>query len=185
LIEFINAEQIDLVLDMHEANPDHYVVNCLIGHDRAMDLVAMTTLGLQLQGITDIKMFQSPKVYGFSHRAIGDNTDALAVLAETANLVIGSFRGKPTQQLLHDGKDPFYAILAKRGKLFVDYDPAVGISLDVRVGRHLSTVMELARGLSMMNPGKPIAIEQVPEYAEVVENGIAAYLEPQLTTSEP
>lgn len=179
MVEFINHEGIDLVLDMHEAVPEHYVVNCMVGHDRAMEVVAFTLMGLQMQGI-DIKMYQSPQVYGFSHRAIGDYTDAYVVLAETTNILQGMFRGKPTQKLLQDGKDPFYDILARKGKIFVDYDSEKGASLSERVGRHLSTVMELTRSISYFEPEKMIEITNVPEYAELLENGIESYLEPDI-----
>ena len=179
LIEFINKEKIDVVLDLHEAVPEHYVVNCMVGHDRAMEMVAFALMGLQMQGV-DIKMYQSPQVYGFSHRGIGDNTDALVVLAETTNILQGMFRGKPTQELLQDGKDPFYDILAEKGKIFVDYDSERGSPLSERVGRHLSTLMELTRSISYFYPDKMIEIENVPEFAELSENGIESYLEPEL-----
>ena len=177
LIEFVNKEKIDLVIDLHEAVPEHYVVNCIIGHDSAMDLVAYTTMGLQMWGI-DIKMYPSPAVPGFSHRSIGDNSDAMSVLAETTNILQGAFRGKPTQELLHTGKDPFYDILVEKEKVFVDYSSEVGVSLSERVGRHLTTVMELTRNLPFINPEKEIIIENVPELQEMMENGIEFYLEP-------
>lgn len=179
IVDFVNAEKIDVVLDLHEAVPEHYVVNCMVGHDRAMEMVAFALMGLQMQGI-DIKMYQSPKVYGFSHRGLGDHTEAMVVLAETTNIIQGMFRGKPTQELLQDGKDPFYDILARSGKIFVDYDSERGSSLSERVGRHLSTVMELTRSIAYFSPEKMIEITGVPEVTELMENGIERYLEPDL-----
>jgi len=177
LISFINQEKIDLVIDLHEAVPEHYVVNCLIGHDRAMELVAISVMGLQMQGM-DINMYSSPMVPGFSHRSIGDNTDALVVLAETTNILQGAFRNKPGQELLHGGEDPFYDILADKEKIFVEYNSADGVSLSERVGRHLSTVLELARNLAYFHPDKIIDISGIPELAEVVEKGIEYFLDP-------
>ena len=177
MIGFIHEYEVDILLDLHEAVPEHYVVNCMVGHDRAMELVALTLMGLQMQGL-DINMYQSPSVYGFSHRGIGDNTDAMVVLAETTNIIQGSFRGKPTQELLHTGKDPFYDILASSGKIFVDYDSQRGISLSERVGRHMSTVMELSRSYAYFVPDNAIVIENVPELADLMENGIEYYLQP-------
>lgn len=182
LIEFINTEQIDLVIDLHEAVPEHYVVNCLIGHDRAMELVAMATMGLLMQGI-DINMYDSPLVPGFSHRSIGDNTNALVVLAETTNILQGAFRGKPDQQLLHDGKDPFYDILAAKEKIYVEYDSSVGVTLSERVGRHLTTVMELVRNLPFVLPDKAIEISGVPEIEALREKGVEYYLDPSIDRS--
>jgi hypothetical protein len=177
LINFINTEKIDLVIDLHEAVPEHYVVNCLIGHDRAMELVAITIMGLQMQGI-EINMFSSPLVPGFSHRSIGDHTDALVVLAETTNILQGAFRSQPNQQLLHGGQDAFYDILSAKEKIFVEYDSVQGVSLSERVGRHLSTVMELTRNLAYFYPDKIIEISHVPELDEVMEKGIEYFLDP-------
>lgn len=178
LIRLIKDEGIDIVLDLHEAVPEHYVVNCMVGHNRAMDLVAMTIMSLQMQGI-DIKMYESPKVYGFSHRDIGDNTDAFVVLAESTDILQGAFRGKPTQDLIHTGKDSFYDILAKNGKNYVDYTSERGVSLSERVGRHIATVMELSRNLSYVQPEKSMEITNLPEYKECLEKGIEAYLQPK------
>jgi len=178
LIAFINTEKIDVLLDLHEAVPEHYVVNCMVGHNRAMELVTITLMELQMKGI-NIKMYESPGVYGFSHRDIGDNTDAYVALAETTDILQGAFRGKPTQKLLHDGKDAFYDILAQKGKVFVDYDSTVGATLTDRVARHLSTIMEMSRALSYSDPEKPIEITNVPEYEEMLAHGIEKYLEPE------
>ncbi len=178
LVEFVKKEEIDLVIDLHEAVPEHYVVNCMIGHDTAMEVVAFTLMSLQMQGI-DIKMYPSPDVPGFSHRSIGDSTGAMVVLAETTNILQGAFRGKPTQELLQTGKDPFYDILVRKEKVFVDYSSEIGVSLSERVGRHLTTVMELTRTLSFYDPEKMIMIENVPEIQELMDNGIETYLEPK------
>jgi hypothetical protein len=177
LIKFMNDEKIDVLLDLHEAVPEHYVVNCMVGHNRAMELVTVTLMELQMKGI-DIKMYESPGVYGFSHRDIGDNTDAYVALAETTDILQGAFRGKPTQKLLKDGKDPFYDILSAKGKVFVDYDSDTGATLSDRVGRHLSTVIEMSRALAYTDPDKPVVITNVPEYEEMLANGIEMYLEP-------
>jgi hypothetical protein len=157
--------------------PEHYVVNCMVGHNRAMELVTVTLMELQMKGI-DIKMYESPGVYGFSHRDIGDNTNAYVALAETTDILQGAFRGKPTQKLLQDGKDAFYDILSDKGKVFVEYDSDIGATLSDRVGRHLSTVMEMSRALAYTDPDKPIEITNVPEYEEMLANGIEMYLEP-------
>lgn len=178
IVELVRKESVDLVLDLHEAMPEHYVTDCLIGHDRAMDLVAVARMELQLQGI-DIKMYQSPKVPGFSHRSIGDNTSAYVVLAESTAVITGAFRGMPTQALLQDGKDPFYGILAAKGRLFVNYDPKEGIPLKQRMGRHLATVVELSKALAYVDPSKIILISGVPEYAEVLGKGVGDLLAPK------
>ncbi len=178
IIEFIKRESIDLVVDLHEAVPEHYVVNCLVGHNRSMEIVAAATMELLMQGM-DIKMYESPGVYGFSHRDIGDNTGAYVVLAETTDILQGAFRGKPTQALLQDGKDPFYDIVTRKGKVFVNYDSEQGAGLTERVARHLTTVRALANSMAYVDPDKALVMTGIPEYAELLAEGIEAYLVPK------
>lgn len=176
VVQLINQEKVDLTLDLHEAIPEHYVVNCMVGHQRAMELVTIALMSLKAQGIS-IKMFASPRgVSGLSHRGIGDATQTYMVLAETNDMMIARLRGKTNHQLLLDGKDPFYDILFRRGKLFIDYDSKKGCPIEERVGRHLSTVMELSRALTEIDETKVIEIENVPEYMDMMENGLGYYL---------
>ncbi len=98
------------------------------------------------------------------------------VLAESNQMMITKFRGKTTHQLLLEGKDPFYDILFRKGKLFIDYDSKKGSPIKEGVGRHLSTVMELTRALTEVDETKVIEIEGVPEYMDMMENGLGYYL---------
>ena len=170
-----------MVLDLHEAPPEIYVLNCIVAHERAMDLAGMTVMGLYGQGITEMKLFQSPPAHGISHREIGDATDAYVLLAETNEIALGSFTGRLDQKLLQEGKDPFYGILSRSGRLFAEYDEQRGVPLKERVGRHLSTIMELSRNLGVIDPAKEMDIEDVPEYPQMMENGLERYLEPKDT----
>jgi len=51
-----------------------------------------------------------------------------------------------------------------------------GWPIEVRVGRHCSTVLQLVQIYSDMNQDKAITISQVPRYAEVIEKGVGHYL---------
>lgn len=176
VVQLINQEKVDLTLDLHQAIPEHYVDNCMVGHQRAMELVTIALMSLKAQGIS-IKMFASPRgVSGLSHRGIGDATQTYMVLAESNQMMITKFRGKTTHQLLLEGKDPFYDILFRKGKLFIDYDSKKGSPIKEGVGRHLSTVMELTRALTEVDETKVIEIEGVPEYMDMMENGLGYYL---------
>lgn len=179
IVELVKSEKVDLVLDMHEAPPEHYIINAMVAHDRAMDLTAMTVMGLYMQGIEEMKIHQSPELYGFSHRSLADATDAYVVLAETAALHFGTFYGKQSMELALEAKnDPFYTILANRDRLYVEYFPEKGYPVKERVGRHLSTVMELSRNLGFIDPTKEMIMENVPEYNELMENGLEMYITP-------
>ena len=61
------------------------MVNAIAAHQRALDLATLVSLNLEMSGI-NFRLEGSPAgLCGFSHRGIGDYTDALAVLVEVAN----------------------------------------------------------------------------------------------------
>ncbi len=51
-----------------------------------------------------------------------------------------------------------------------------GWPIDVRVGRHTSSILQTLASWSEMYPEKPIACRNVPRYAEVIRNGTGYYL---------
>jgi hypothetical protein len=170
----IRRERVDLAIDLHEASPEYPVVNTIVAHQRAVDLAAITTMNLQGAGV-EIGLEQSPlTLHGLSHREWGDSTAALAVLMETTNPAQGRLRGRTDQTLVTTGRDRFYARASDQRRLFVPF-PASGWPLDMRVARHLAGVRELAAALQDA-VGRRVGLEGVPEYREVVANGLGAYL---------
>ncbi|MGZ5515823.1 MAG: succinylglutamate desuccinylase, partial [Candidatus Aminicenantales bacterium] len=63
----------------------------------------------------------------------------------------------------------------KRGLLFEKIDEK-GWPIDVRVGRHTSTVLQLLEIWSADHADKAIEVSGVPRYGEVVEKGTGAFL---------
>lgn len=68
-----------------------------------------------------------------------------------------------------------YARAAKLGRLFVPFE-GKGIPLSVRVARHVTTINELVRTFSEMTPGRPIELEGLPTYDDMVKKGVGSYL---------
>ena len=79
-MQLINAEQVDLAIDLHEASPEYPVVEAMVAHEDAMELAAMVAMELEFEGVP-IRLEPSPKnLRGLNHREWGDNADVLAVL---------------------------------------------------------------------------------------------------------
>jgi hypothetical protein len=175
ITELIKKEQIDLVIDLHEASPEYPVVNAMVFHERARDLAAMAVYQMQLEGI-DISLEPSPLNYhGLSHRELGDATDAFVVLMETACVAQGRLRGKTNAELVLTGDDPNYHTAAKQGHVRVPY-PEGGIPIEVRVGRHLSGILACMSALGELNSNKSLDISGIPTKAQVEEYGVGAFL---------
>ncbi len=175
ITEVVRQEKVDLFVDLHEAAPEYPVINALVAHQRAVDMAAMATVELQMNGI-DIALEVSPEnFHGLSHREIGDFTETNAVLMETAGAMQGRIRGATTVNLIKISRDPFYHKASELGKLAVDF-PAEGISMEVRVGRHLEAISVLSATWSEFNPDKPISFNRVPSYEELNDHGIGFYL---------
>jgi len=85
------------------------------------------------------------------------------------------FRGKATEKLLLDGKDELELRAAKAGRVFCPYDEK-GYPISVRDARHVQHYMEIANAWNELNPDKPIIIENMPTYEEIVKNGVGHYL---------
>jgi len=173
--ELIRAESIDLSIDLHEASPEYPVINAIVAHERAMPIASQVVLGLEFSDIT-IGLEPSPKnLRGLTHRELGDATDTLAVLMETANPSQGRLRGRTDEALALTGKDPYYVRAQALGRLYVPFDER-GHPIEERVGRHLTAIGEFALAMSGEYPDGPIELSGVPGYEELAEKGLGAFL---------
>jgi predicted deacylase len=175
IVQLIQKEKVSLAIDLHEASPEYPVINAIVAHERAMDIAAEVTIGLQMDGIK-IGLEPSPKsLRGLSHREWGDATDTMAILMETANPAQGRLRGATNEQLVLTGKDPMYERAAKLNRLFVPYD-AKGLPIDLRVARHVTAVNEFLAVMSRKKPQQAVVLSKVPSYNDMVKKGIGTYL---------
>jgi hypothetical protein len=130
---------------------------------------------LQGEGIAIGLEASPPNLHGLSHREWGDATPALAILMETTNPAQGRLRGRTDAELVTRGRDRYYVRASARNRLSVPF-PDSGWPIELRVGRHLAGVRELAKDLGELWPDKRIELAGVPDYAAVVAQGLGPFL---------
>ena len=175
ITQLVKKENAAMLFDQHEAPPEKPLVDALAVHERALDLATWVCMELEAQGVP-MRLEVSPKgLHGFSHRELGDATDALVILSETSNPSQGSVRGRTTPELVVTGDDPMYDYLWKSGKLSVRYMEG-GERLEHRVGRDVANVCQFAKSWTEFNPDRPVIITGMPTYDDLMANGVGQYL---------
>lgn len=174
ITQMIRERSIDISVDLHEASPEYTTVNAIVAHERALDLTNMALWDLELD--MKITVEGSPKnLHGLTHRELGDYTDTLAILMETANASQGRLHGATSSDLVVDGTDKFYYRAGQYGALTVDYGEN-GISLSERCARHLTCLVAFANNYSYVGDGSILDLGDMPSYADIMSNGIGYYL---------
>jgi hypothetical protein len=122
VMALIQAEGIDMAVDLHEAAPEYPVINAIVFHEKSAELAAMTLMELELVDLT-FRMEESPfNLRGLSHREWGDHAGIFAFLFESANASHGRLKGRPSAALITEGQDKNYVKAARLGRLFVAFD---------------------------------------------------------------
>jgi hypothetical protein len=174
LVGMVRKEQADVAIDLHEAPPDRPLVNAFAVHERAAELASLAILNLEGQGVK-MRLEMSPKHFrGLSHREIGDHTQAMAILMETFSPYHGPLRGRADEANLLTAKDPFLVLASKMGRTSVRVPPE-GVPIDVRVARHVTSIVEVANALSELKPERGVKIEGAPSYQDMVTKGIGTF----------
>ena len=164
--QLIDNEGVNLTFDLHEASPEYPVINATVAHETAMSIASNGMFELQMAGIA-MSLEPSPtNLHGLTHRELGDYTDTLPLLMETANASQGRLRGKTNADLVLTGKDKCYVKAQKLGFLYVPYDET-GHPIEERVGRHLQGVYEYSKAYSAQYPDTPIVYSGLPSYQEL------------------
>jgi hypothetical protein len=177
ITELVTRERVDLVIDLHEASPEYPVINAIVAHDRALELATLANLNLQAAGINYAVEPSPQNFHGLSHRELGDATITFATLMETANIMQGRLRGSGRSDKIVSGCDNCYEQAASANLLKVPYD-STGISIEVRVGRHLAGIAALTEALAFTDPTKAVSYSGIPSYEELQSRKIGAYLAP-------
>jgi len=176
LIKLIEAEKIDIVIDLHEAELQYPVISAIVAHQKGADLAAMASMMISgSEGFTIGVEYSPEALRGLSHREIGDHTAAISLLLEAPEPFLDATRGRTDRELLLTGKDPFVVRAGKRGLLFERIDEK-GWPIDVRVGRHTSAILQILEVWSGERPERGVVLTGVPRYAEVIEKGVGAFL---------
>lgn len=175
ITEFIKQNNVSITVDLHEASPEYPTINAIVAHQDAIELASWASMDMQMEGMT-ISIEASPtNLHGLSHRELGDYTDTLAVLMETANASQGRLRGRTDADLVVTGQDHYYYLAGKYGALYVDF-PETGIPLDVRVARHICGVEQLCNAYNELSGTDTLDLGDLPSYSEIIANGVGAYL---------
>lgn len=169
----IETEGINITVDLHEASPEYTTVNAIVAHEAALELANLTLW--EVEESFKITVEKSPtNLHGLTHRELGDFTDTLALLMETANPSQGRLHGRIDSSLVVSGKDKFYTRAAKYGAVTVPYTES-GISLSERCARHITCLVQFADQYSFVGSGV-LDLGDMPTYRQIVENGIGSYL---------
>ena len=198
----------NIVLDLHEAQPEYPVINKIVYHERAQSVAGTALFNMELDGVHITADPSAKNLHGLSHREFGDFTAAQALLAETPDPAMGRFRGRLSNDLVVNGIEPNYVIAAKlgpKGMLFVPFvnvvdqtvcppgailqqtgpnkaQPCDGWPLQVRVGRHLATIQDIIGAYNMLNKATPVTITGIPDFNVIMNSdltkGLGKYLSP-------
>jgi predicted deacylase len=175
-MELIRKEKVDLFIDLHEAELQYPVISTIVAHEKGQELATLVSMTLSdLEGFNIGSEFSPKNLHGLSHREVGDFSDAISLLFEAPEPFLDATRGKTTREQLLTGRDEFVVKAGKHGLLFEKIDEK-GWPIDVRVGRHTSSVLQTMATWSESYPDKALVCRGVPRYAEVVKNGVGHYL---------
>lgn len=176
-MELIRKEKVDIFIDLHEAELQYPVISTIVTHEDGQELATFVLMMLtDMEGFNMGTEFSPKNLHGLSHREVGDYSDAISLLFEAPEPFLDATRGKTTREQLLTGKDEFVVKAGKHGLLFEKIDEN-GWPIDVRVGRHTSAILQTMESWTEDHPERPLACQNVPRYAEVIENGIGTYLQ--------
>jgi len=175
-MELIRNEKVDVVVDLHEAELQYPVISTIVAHEKGLELATMASMILSDEEGFRIGTEFSPKnLHGLSHREIGDYSEAASLLLEAPEPFLDATRGRTTRDLLLTGQDEFIVKAGQHGLLFEKID-ARGWPIDVRVGRHTSTLLTLFQSWTDAHADRPIVCRNVPRYADLIAKGTGSFL---------
>ena len=167
IMRLLEQEKVDFAIDLHEASLEYPVINAIVA--------AETVLYLQMEGI-QYNLEPSPaEFHGLSHREWGDWLEMPAFLMESANPLQGRYHGKVTAESVISGKDKYNLEAAQSGLLEVDY-PETGISLDLRVARHMAGMKTIFEVWNNQAGENKIDVADIPDYTAVLNRGVGDFL---------
>jgi len=182
IYNLIVTEDVNLTMDMHEGSPEFLYLDCTMVNQKADNATAMSVasdmaLSMQLDGLDMRAEYSGVTSYGLSHRSLGDNTDSLMTLMETYNPSMGPLHGKMDDDLIINGNEPNYYQAHLDGYVYFEV-PENGYPIIDRVARQMVCIDYLAESYTLYYPDKPIVIEGVGTYAELMAGGLENLLKP-------
>lgn len=174
-MELIRRENVDIFIDLHEAELQYPVISTIVTHERGEELATFVSMMLSDEQFNIGTEYSPKSLHGLSHREVGDYSDAISLLFEAPEPFLDATRGRTTREQLLTGRDEFVMKAGEHGLLFERIDES-GWPIDVRVGRHTSTVLQTMESWTELNPERPLVCRGVPRYAEVIERGLGHWL---------
>ncbi len=153
IVRLVEDERADIVVDLHENEPDAPLAWAIVSHPEDRDLALEAAARLEEEGLEMVVETSVRAPRGVSHREIGDATPARAFLLETPN---------PAQVRHSQG---------------VDVVTHPELPLARRVGAHLSGVRALlAVHNAHVDDAARVDVRDLPTWAEVMAEGVGRYL---------
>jgi hypothetical protein len=175
-MEIIRREQVDVAIDLHEAELQYPVISTIVTHQKGQDMATMVSMTLtDLEGFKIGTEFSPLNLHGLSHREIGDHSQAVSLLFEAPEPFLDATRGRTNADVLLTGKDEFVMQAGKKGLLFETIDEH-GWPIAKRVGRHTSSIAQTLETWTQDKPERAIKVRDIPRYVDVVARGVGAYL---------
>lgn len=176
VLQLIKKENIDISFDLHESSPEVPIVNVIVYHEKNEEIAMGAVLGLEMQDQNYAPELSPDNFHGLSHREWGDHTNTAPFLLETSNPSMGRMREATSVELVLEGKSKFYKKAKQTGALRIAYNEERGEPMDHRVARHVIGVKELIFSYNMMQDERFIEIENIPDYADILDKGTGYYL---------
>ena len=175
-MELIRKEGVDIFIDLHEAELQYPVISTIVTHERGQELATFVSMMVSdFEGFNIGTEFSPKNLHGLSHREVGDYSNAISLLFEAPEPFLDATRGRTTREQLLTGKDEFVVKAGEHGLLFEKIDEN-GWPIDVRVGRHTSTILQTMESWTFDHPDRALVCRNVPRYADVVQKGLGHYL---------
>ena len=175
-MEMIRREQVDVAIDLHEAELQYPVINTIVTHQKGQELATMISMTLtDLEGFNIGTEFSPLNLHGLTHREIGDHSQAVSLLFEAPEPFLDATRGRTNADVLLSGRDEFVVKAGKKGLLFAPIDEK-GWPIATRVGRHTSSVAQTLETWTEFNADRAVVATGIPRYADVVKHGVGHYL---------
>jgi len=175
-MEIIKKENVDVVIDLHEAELQYPVNNTIVTHEKGQELATLISMTLtDMEGFSIGTEFSPKNLHGLSHREIGDFSNAISLLFEAPEPFLDATRGITGEKQLIEGKDEFVVKAGEHGLLYAPID-STGWHINLRVGRHTSSVLQTFESWNEEHPDKQIICLNVPRYKDLLKNGVGFYL---------
>lgn len=175
IVQLVKKENVDIVIDLHEAAPEIPIINAIVYHPKCEDIALSAVLSLEMEDLRYAPEKSPENFRGLSHRELGDSTNTNPFLMETCNPIQGRLRGETNEELITKGISQTYKEAKESEKLRIEYD-IDGEPLWRRVARHVLGFQALLDSYNEYHPDNKIITNGYPGFSELKEFGLGKFL---------